>query len=68
MDKDNYIQKLIDKMKKCPKNMDNNEIIKLYEEVQGILNDSKYSKEDKKKIKKEGQLESLTIIYDGIKK
>lgn len=47
--------------------MSNNEILELYKEVQDVLSSLKYSKKDKEKIKKEGQLESLTMIYDGIK-
>ncbi|MGN1270611.1 MAG: hypothetical protein ACI4UX_01270 [Clostridia bacterium] len=67
MFKDNYIQNLIQRMVKCPKDMSNNEIIELYKEVQNVLKSLKYGKKDKIKIKKEGQLESLTMIYDGIK-
>ena len=67
MFKNNYTQELINKMIECPKNMSNNEIIELYKEVQDVLSSLKYSKTDKDKIKKEGQLESLTMIYDGIK-
>lgn len=67
MFKNNYTQELINKMIECPKNMSNNEILELYKEVQDVLSSLKYSKTDKDKIKKEGQLESLTMIYDGIK-
>ena len=67
MFKNNYTQELINKMIECPKNMSDNEIIDLYKEVQNVLNSSKYSKTDKERIKKEGQLESLTMIYDGVK-
>lgn len=67
MFKNNYTQELINKMIECPKNMSNNEILELYKEVQDVLSSLKYSKKDKEKIKKEGQLESLTMIYDGIK-
>lgn len=67
MFKNDYTQELINKMTECPKNMSNNEIIELYKEVQDVLSSLKYSKTDKEKIKKEGQLESLTMIYDGIK-
>ena len=67
MFKNNYTQELINKMIECPKNMSNNEILELYKEVQDVLSSLKYSKKDKEKIKKEGQLESLTMIYDEIK-
>ena len=67
MFKDDYIEKLIERTIECPKNMDNEEIIKLYNEVQNVFKSFKYSKEEKEKLKRKGQLESLTMIYDGIK-
>lgn len=45
MFKDDYIEKLIERTIKCPKNMDNEEIIKLYNEVQDVLKSYKYSRE-----------------------
>ena len=66
MFKDDYIKKLIERTRECPKNMDNEEIIKLYNEVQNVFKSFKYSKEEKEKLKRKGQLESLAMIYDGI--
>lgn len=66
MFKDDYIEKLIERTIECPQNMDNEEIIKLYNEVQNVFKSFKYSKEEKEKLKIKGQLESLAMIYDGI--
>lgn len=67
MFKDDYIEKLIERTIECPKNMNDEEIIKLYNEVQNVFKSSKYSKEEKEKLRRKGQLESLTMLYDGIK-
>ena len=67
MFKDNYIEKLIKKTIECPKNMSDEEIVELYNEVQNVFKSFKYSKEEKEKLRKKGQIESLTMIYDGIK-
>ena len=32
-----------------------------------VFKSAKYSKEEKEKLKRKGQLESLTMIYEGIK-
>ena len=37
MFKDDYIEKLIERTIECPQNMDNEEIIKLYNEVQNVF-------------------------------
>lgn len=67
MFKDDYIEELIKRTMECPKNMDDEEIIKLYNEVQNVFRSFKYNKESKEKLRKRGHLESLTMIYDGIK-
>lgn len=67
MYKDDYIERLIERTVKCPENMDDAEIIKLYNEVQNVFKSFKYSKEEKEKLRRKGQLESLIMIYDGVK-
>lgn len=67
MFKEDYIEELIKRTVECPKNMGDEEIIKLYNEVQNVFRSFKYSKESKDKLRKRGHLESLTMIYDGIK-
>ena len=67
MFKEDYIEELIKRTVEWPKNMGDEEIIKLYNEVQNVFRSFKYSKESKDKLRKRGHLESLTMIYDGIK-
>lgn len=67
MFKEDYIEKLIKRTMECPNNMNDEEIIKLYNEIQNVFRSFKYSKESKEKLRKMGHLESLTMIYDGIK-
>ena len=66
MSKEKYIYELIEKTKRCSSNMENSEIIQLYNDVQSVFKSSEYTIEQKKTLQKDAHLEMLTMLYDGL--
>lgn len=62
-----YIDKLIFRTKEYPNGKSDDEIKKLYKEVHEVFKSNKYSKEEKEYLHKRAHLESLAMLYDGIK-
>lgn len=61
-----YINNLIYKTEHYPDGNSDEEIKKLYNEVQKVFNSNEYSEEEKMLLKKKGFIESLAMLYDGI--
>ena len=61
-----YINNLIYKTEHYPDGKSDQEIKKLYNEVQKVFNSNEYSEEEKNLLKKKGFIESLAMLYDGI--
>lgn len=62
-----YIEDLINRTKYYPNGNSDEEVKKLYKEVQDVFNNNKYTIEEKDFLKKKGFIETLTMLYDGIK-
>lgn len=63
-----HIKELIEMTKKGWKNFSDDEILKLHDEICGIVygGDGTYTGEQRQKLKKESWLESLAIMQDGV--
>ena len=61
-----YIENLIYRTIMYPDGNSDEEIKKLYKEIQTVFKSNKYSKEEKELLHKKAYLESLAILYDGI--
>ena len=61
-----YIENLIYRTIMYPDGNSDEEIKKLYKEIQTVFKSNKYSKEEKELLHKKAHLESLAILYDGI--
>lgn len=61
-----YIEKLIYRTEHYPNGKTDEEIKKLYKEVQNVFNSDEYSYEEKQLLKKKGFIEALTMMHDGI--
>lgn len=64
---DKRIEYLIDISKSDYMKIPHKEFIELYEEIIEILNSEQYSENQKKKLKEEAFLESMSITYDWLK-
>lgn len=66
MENKEYIEQLIYRTIEYPDGNSDEEIKKIYNEIQNVFNSDKYSKEEKRLLKEKAQLESLAMLYDGI--
>lgn len=62
-----YIENLINRTIEYPDGNSDEEIKKIYNEVQNVFKSNKYSNEEKELLHKRAHLESLAMLYDGIK-
>lgn len=67
MSNNEYIKYLIKQTIDCPSNMTNDDIIVLYNNIQEVFKSNKYTIQEKEMLHKQAHLESLAMIYDGIK-
>lgn len=61
-----YIENLIYRTIEYPDGNSDEEIKKLYLEIQEVFKSNKYSKEEKELLHRKAHLESLAMLYDGI--
>lgn len=61
-----YIENLIYRTIEYPDGNSDEEIKKLYLEIQEVFKSNKYSKEEKELLHQKAHLESLAMLYDGI--
>ena len=66
MENKEYIESLIYRTIEYPDGNSDEEIKKLYKEIQAVFKSNKYSKEEKKLLHKKAHLETLAMLYDGI--
>lgn len=66
MENREYIESLIYRTIEYPDGNSDEEIKKLYNEVQNVFKSNKYSNEEKELLHKKAHLESLAMLYDGI--
>lgn len=67
MENKKYIEELIYRTIEYPNGNSDEEIKKLYDEIQNVFKSDKYTKAEKDLLYKEAHLESLAMLYDGIK-
>ena len=67
MENKKYIESLIYRTIEYPNGTSDKEIRRLYKEIQDVFESNKYSKEKKELLHKKAHLESLAMLYDGIK-
>lgn len=66
MENKEYIENLIYRTIEYPDGNSDEEIKKLYLEIQEVFKSNKYSKEEKELLHRKAHLESLAMLYDGI--
>lgn len=66
MENKEYIENLIYRTIEYPDGNSDEEIKKLYKEVQEVFKSNKYSKEEKELLHKKAHLETLAMLYDGL--
>lgn len=66
MENREYIESLIYRTIEYPDGNSDEEVKKLYNEIQEVFKNNKYSDKEKELLRKNAQLESLAMLYDGI--
>ncbi len=66
MENKEYIENLIYRTIEYPDGNSDEEIKKLYKEIQEVFKSNKYSKEEKELLHKKAHLETLAMLYDGL--
>lgn len=66
MENKEYIESLIHRTIEYPDGNSDEEIKKLYKEIQTVFKSNKYSKEEKELLHNKAHLETLAMLYDGI--
>lgn len=66
MENKEYIESLIYRTIEYPDGNSDEEIKKLYKEIQAVFKSNKYNKEEKELLHKKAHLETLAMLYDGI--
>lgn len=57
-----YIEELIQKTIDCPSGMTDDDILKLYNDIQNVFNSDKYNKKEKEMLHQKAHLESLAMM------
>lgn len=57
-----YIENLIQKTIICPSGMSDSDILRLYNDIQGVFKSKKFTKEEKELLHKKAHLESLAMM------
>lgn len=57
-----YIEKLINMTIECPSGMNDNDILKLYNDIQEVFKSNKYTNEEKALLYRKAHLESLAMM------
>lgn len=66
MENKEYIESLIYRTIEYPDGNSDEEIKKMYKEIQEVFKSNKYSKEEKELLYKKAHLETLAMLYDGV--